>query len=832
MRRAPAPGGGAGGNSRVIHPKFGFQAAAKACLAVLILLSISSYMELPAAAQDFRPHGSVTFEYEEDHDKSGDESTERSTFSQEYQVDLSGYIWRHEFLIFDSSFGYSDTMDDDSEQGESRDRNIDYYDITANVLPDLWMPLILEAKKNVVLLDSDESADSETEKDDYRVEWRLLNERIPEMIFEWERADDFAEEDGVDLPTTDTQRDTYRFSAEEAFLGRLLMSFEYEREEDRDNLQDTEDVRNTYVVSAAADISSNLRIDARAEYRTNELETATVINSLALREDVDSILGVTFYDATLPAFNSIDGHIAVPLTPGGVPNFSGWPVPLPPVTTVDDVNNNVVTFAAPIPIDVMVVIAYQTQDSTTYFDIYLGDDVADTYSLTVTQAVITEGFNDYLVFAEYISITDGLVTLNFAPLTIPEPIDSQPFPLTDVDVTIDYNTRSRNHFSDEFFDLDIEQSGNEFDLSRVNPGEDEERLFQIEISYLPIPPLDLNFEYEFNETTNEGETTTEQSVDVAMKYVFTDRLTNATDLSYKTDKTDFSFNPDADDPAAADAEEPKTEEWNYTTSFEYTRPTRWGILDLGYEYQFDTREEENTNLSEKVTHSVDADLAMARTKYSSQVEYQEKEDEDFTTGESTRDTEFSFGFEVENQQTFRGAGLTTTFGYDYELDKTDGEDDFTKNNYFLDEAIDFQRVTIDLSLEYLDEEQGDSWTEELGWDSEVRYDPFPWLDLGAGFDWTNTENEEDDSTNSGAFIEGDFYFDIGRSATLEFGARQEWTWDDPGEDERSFEFDAQVTYEIAEVRATFEFDYQVRRFNEDSEDTDDYGFRISLERDF
>jgi hypothetical protein len=722
-------------------------------------------------------------------------------------------------------------MDDDSEQGESRDRNIDYYDISASILPDLWMPLVVEAKKNVILLDSDESEDTESEEDTYRLEWRLINQRIPEIDFEWERIEEVTEETGTDLTTSDTQRDTYRFTASDTIFGKAQIKFEYEREEDRNNLEDTEDERNTFILSGTADVSSNLRIDVTGEYRTNTLESSMVTNSLALREDVDSVVGVSFWDATQPGLNSIDTHIAIPLTPGGALDFSGW-TPSGFATTIDDVDNNQITFTVPIPSDVMVVIEYQTQDLSTYFDIYLGDDNADTYSLTVTQVVITEGFDDYLVFAEYVSISGGLVTLDFNPLTDPEPISSLGFPLQDVDVTIDYNTRSRNHFSDEFFNLDLEQSGNEFDLSRISPGEDEERLFEIEISYLPIPPLDLNFRYEFNETENEEETATDQSVDVKANYIFTDRLTNSTDLSYKHDTMDFSFNPDVSDPGVAAAEEPVNEEWNFTTEFDYSRPVPWGELDLSYQYEFDTREEKDMQETDKMTHSVDADLTMTRTKLTNQLEYRREEEDDLTNGESTWSTEFSYNIKLENKQPFRSAGLMTTLEYEYELDKNKGEDDFIKNTYSFGEEIDYRNVSFDTSVEYLDEERGDEWTKELSWDSEISYDPFSWLDLKAGFDWTDTENDQEETTESGAFIEGDFSYKIGRSATLELGARQEWLWDDPGEDETSFEFDAKLTYTYAEIKATVEFDYQLTEFNEDSDDTEDYGFTVSLERQF
>jgi hypothetical protein len=417
MGRAPVPTLVAGGDNEGNDTKLGFQAAVKACLATFILMCIYIFIATPAAAQDFRPHGSIKLEYGEEHDKEGDEKTERSTITQDYELQLDGYIWRHEFLTFQSSFGYNDTMDDDSEQGESRDRNIDYYDISASILPDLWMPLVVEAKKNVILLDSDESEDTESEEDTYRLEWRLINQRIPEIDFEWERIEEVTEETGTDLTTSDTQRDTYRFTASDTIFGKA------------------EDERNTFILSGTADVSSNLRIDVTGEYRTNTLESSMVTNSLALREDVDSVVGVSFWDATQPGLNSIDTHIAIPLTPGGALDFSGW-TPSGFATTIDDVDNNQITFTVPIPSDVMVVIEYQTQDLSTYFDIYLGDDNADTYSLTVTQVVITEGFDDYLVFAEYVSISGGLVTLDFNPLTDPEPISSLGFPLQDVDVTI------------------------------------------------------------------------------------------------------------------------------------------------------------------------------------------------------------------------------------------------------------------------------------------------------------------------------------------------------------------------------------------------------------
>lgn len=799
------------------------------CTAGLALLLASAFAATPAVAEDFVPHGSIKLEYERDYEKRGDEKKEQSSFRQEYEFTFDGYIWRHDFLTFESSFSYRDTMEDDSTQGDSRDRDVDLYDITAHLLPDWPTPMTIEVKKNIIILNSDQTLDTRSEEDTYRFQLQVLDERVPEMDFEFERIDDVGSEIGENITTEDTQRDTYRFTISDTVFERAQLKFEYQRDEDRDNMAGTEDVSNAYIATATADLSSNLIIDVTAEYRTNDRkgsqEISTVVSSFALREDVDSVVAVSFYDATLPALDEIGDHMAILLTSGAL-DFTDW-TPSGFTTTIDDVNNNQLTFDDPIDADVMVVIEYQTQDSRTYFDIYRGDGIADTFLLTVTQVVITEGFDDYLVFAEYISIPGGLVTLDFTPLTAPEPIDSA-FPLTNVDVSIEYNTRSGNHFVDDFSGVDITQSGagfdeqpeNEFVLSRISTAEDdEERLFEIEISYLPTPLLDLNFRYEFDETENETEKTTEHSWEAKMKYLFTDRLTSTTELSYDRDKTDGE-------------EDTASDEWNYMTKLEYTRPLGWGDLDASYEFEFDTREDEDVSGTDSTTHSIDADLTMGRTKFSSELEYDREEKNDFITGESTWATEFGFDIKAENKRTFRNAGLTTTLEYEYEIDKIKGEGDFTRNTYSFDEDIDYKNVSLETSAEYQDEESGEGWTKELELDAEVKYTPFAWLDLSSGINWTKTENEQDDSTGTDVFIEGDIHYQIGPSATVELGARREWLRDNPGENEKSFEFDAKISYIYAEFKATLELDYDRSDFDGESDNTEDYGFTVTLEREF
>ena len=819
--------------------KLGSRSGIICCLIALGVFLSLAFSTVPAAAQDFVPHGSIKLEYEEDHEKTGSVKTERSTITQDYEITFDGYIWRHDFLTFQSSFTYGDTMDDDSESGESRDRDVDLYDITADILPDWPTPMLVEARKNIIILNSDDSLDTRSEEDTYRFEWQALYAKLPQLNFEFERIDEEGKEIGADLVTSKTQRDSYNFTATDTIFGRAQLQFEYDRDEDRDELAGTEDVSEAYLVTAEIEPSSNLRVDITLEYRTNDQESSTVINSVALREDVDSIVAFSFFDANQPALNSIGDHMAIPLTSGGAPDFIGaWPPEIigSPIT-IDDVNNNEVTFSDAIPSDEMVVIEYQTQDGTRYFDIYRGDNNADTFLLTVTQVVISEGFDDFLVFAEYISIGGGLVTLDFAPLASPEPIDSTQFsaaipPLQNVDVSIEYNTRSRRHFVDDFPNVDIEQSGTEFDLTRISSGQDEERLFDIEISYLPTAELDLNFRYEFNETENETEIVTEHSWEATMKYFFTDRLTSTTDLSYDREETDLKFNPDVDDPDLANQETPTSEEWNYRTQLEYSRPLGWAVLDASYEYEFDTREDEGVSKTDSTTHLVELDLTAGRTKGTASLEYDRQEDEDFETGETKWATEFGFEVSVENKQPFGALTFTTTLEYEYELDEEKDADDFTKNTYSIDEDVDYKNISLTTSAQYQDEESGESWSKELDLEAEVDYAPFGWLDISAGTNWTNTKTEQEDSTQTDAFIEGDVGFDIGPSASIEFGVRREWLWDDPGEDEKSFEFDAKFSYIYAAVTATLELDYDRTEFNGDSEDTENYGFTVTVERDF
>ena len=807
------------------RPEIKFYAIAVGAFALLLCSTT------PVVAQDFQPHGSIKLEYEEDHEKTGSKSTESSTRSQEYEISFDGYIWRHEFLTFQSSFSYSDTMDDDSESGESRDRDIDLYDISLDILPDWPTPMKVEVKKNVVKLNSESSLDTRSEENTYRFELHTLYTRIPVLNFEFERIDDEGEEIGEGLITDDTQRDSYRFTASESIFGRGQLQFEYERDEDRDNLADTEDVSNTYIGTGELEVSSNLHVDVTVEYRKNENESSIIINSVALREDIDSIVAFSFFDATRPPSNSIGDHIAIPLTSGGALDFSGWTLS-GFTTTVDDVNNSEVTFNDSIPDDVMVVIQYQTLDGTQYFDIYLGDNNADTFILTVTQVVIEDGFDDYLVFAEYVSTGGGVVTLDFSPQTSPRPIDSTQFPLPNVDISIEYNTRSRSHFIDDFPNIDLEQSGNEFDLSRVSPGLDEERLFSIEISYLPTVDLDLNFGYEYNETEDEAQITRDQLWEATMKYRFSDRLSATADISYDKAETDNKFNPDVDDPTLEGQKTPSTEEWNYKAKLDYSRSLSWADLTASYEYQLDTSEEEGVSQTDSTTHTIEADMTAGLTKGSASVEYNRQEDDDLAIGESTWATEFGFDVTVENTRNLGQSTLTTKLGYEYELDKGEDTDDFTRNTYSIEEGVDYMNVSLSTSAEYGDEESGESWTKELDLEADVDYAPFPWLDVSAGTSWTKTKTEVDESTKTDSFIEGDMTFGIGPSASIEFGARQTWTWDDPGEDEKSFEFDAKFTYTYAEAKATLEFDYDTTEFNGESEATENYGFSVSIERDF
>ena len=792
----------------------------------LLLLSTTSVV-----AQDFEPHGTVAFEYEESHEKRGSEKSESSTISQEYTLDFDGYIWRREFVLFQSSFSYSDTMGDDSDSGESRDRDVGVYDISADILPDWPTPMRVEVSKNIVIVNSDDALDTRSEEDTYRFEWQAVSPRFPKLNFEFERVDDQGEEIGAGLVTDDTQRDSYRFKVSETIFGRAQIQFDYERDEDRNNLEDTEDVSNAYVVTGDIEVSSNLRVDMTAEYRENENESSMVVSSVALREEVDFIAAFSFYDADLPVFNSIGDHIAIPLTSGGALDFSGW-TPSGFMTTVNNVNNNEITFNDPIPSDDMVVIEYQTQDGTRYFDIYRGNDSADTFVLTVTQVFITERFDDYLVFARHVSIGGGRVTLSFTPLTSPEPIDSGPFPLQDVDVSIEYNTRSRSHIVDDFRNVDIEQSGTEFDLSRDNPGHDEERTFDIDISYLPTAALDLNFSYSFNEAENETEVATEHSWEAAMKYSFTERLVNATDVSYDRNQTKFKFNPDVDDPTTVEEETPLSENWKYSTAFEYSRPLRWADLDTSYEYEFDTSEDDGVSKSESTTHSADLDLTAGRTKGSTSVEHNRDDDKDLVTGESTWATKFSFDLSLENKRPFGLLLVSSSLGYEYEHDEAEDTEDITKNTYSIDEDFDYLNLSVGTSAEYSDEESGESWSKELSLDLDADYAVFSWLDLSAGTSWTKTKNELETSTNTDAFIDANIGFDIGSMASAEFGIHREWTWDDPGEDEKSFEFDAKFTCTYAQVKATLDFDYGKTEYNGDSENSEDYGFSVSVERDF
>jgi hypothetical protein len=522
--------------------------------------------------------------------------------------------------------------------------------------------------------------------------------------------------------------------------------------------------------------------------------------------------------------------MAIPLTAGGALDFSGW-TPSGFITTVDDVNNNEVTFDDSIPSDVMVVIEYQTPDGTPYFDIYLGDGSADTFLLTVTQVFINEGFDDYLALAEYVSIGGGLVTLDFGTLD-PEPIDSGSFPLQNVDVSIEYNTRSRSHIVDDFPNVDIEQSGTQFDLTRVNPGQDEERLFEIDISYLPTSSLDLNFRYSFSETENEGEIATTNSWDATVSYLFTERLSSTSDVSYNKDEIELKFNPDIDDPAVAIQKIPPTEEWNYTTKLEYSRPLGWADLDTSYEYDFNTREEEDVAKSDSTTHTVDVNLTAGRTKGSTSIAYDKTEDEDLVSGESTWATTFGFDVSIENKRPLGPLAVTTKLEYEYGHDEAKDEEDFTKNSYSISEDIDYLNIALGASAGYQDEESGDTWGKQLDLEADVSYAPFDWLDISSGASWAKTKTEQDESTATDAFIEGDAGFDLGHSATLSFGARRSWRWDDPGEDEKSFEFDASLSYTYAEIQATLDFDYSTTKFNGESEDTEDYGFAISVARDF
>jgi hypothetical protein len=564
------------------------------------------------------------------------------------------------------------------------------------------------------------------------------------------------------------------------------------------------------------------------EYNDNEQESSTVVTSQAIREDVDSIFSFNFYDANA---NNIGDHIAIPLTQSGNLDFTDW-VPSGFVTTVDNVNNNEVTFADPVPDDVIVVIGYQTQDSTRYADIYLGDDTADTFPLKVTQVIITDSFTDYLVFAEYYSIAGGEVALDFSPLTEPEPIDSGAFPLQDVDVAIVYNTRSGNHFEDEFQNMNIDQTGTTFDLTRVAVGQDEQFLFELEIGYLPSPEVDINVKYEFEETEDPAETTTEQEIESTVKTAFFSRFLTTTELSYLTETSDFSNDPDVVGGTPGLIDNQTSEEWDFSNEIEYTHPLSWTTLAFTYEFEYNLREEEFSSDNDIRTHTFDLDFLLARTDLTNIFEYEIENTDNVAPTEDTWAKEFSYEFSAENKQRFKGAELTTTLEYEYELDQEKDDDDFTKSTYLFEEEIAFRKITFETSLEYQDEERGDEWTKELESDSEVTYEPFGWLELTAGLDWINTETEEDDSTETDFFLEADFERRVGRSGTFELGAKQEWLREDPGENESTFEVDAKFTYEIAKFTATFEAEYERSEFDADSDDTEDYSFKVTLERQF
>jgi hypothetical protein len=794
----------------------------------LVLLLFLALNASAARAEDFRPHGSIKLEYENERDKTGSETTETSTFSQDYEVQFQGYIWRRDFVTFDSLFGYSDSMTDDSEAGESRDRDIDFYDVTAVILPEWPAPLTFYTKKNLILLDSDGSPSSESWDDTYRLNWHVTHGRLPEIEIEFERTENFSEEPSLDTTTSDSRDDIYELIVSKTY-GRIAdLKFEYRRNESVDNLERTEDVSNSVSLSGASEISSNFQLDARVEYNDQNQESSLVATNLAMREDVDAVTGILYFDAVA---GDIGNHMAVELTPSGNPDFTGW-TPSAFSTTISLVNNSQITFDDAIPGDVMVVIEYQTQDGFQYFDIYRGDDTADTYGLTVTQVIIADVFDDFLVFAEYIDASSSSVNLDFSAISDPEPISSLGWPIEDVDVTIAYNTRSRSHFEDDFRNVDIEQTGTSFDLTKVRPGETEDFLFNIEISYLPIPPLDFNLRYEFTTAEDESETTTDHSIDGSVATAFFERLHTTTDLSYLHKAIDHNLDPDIVGDPTGMIEKETSEEWRFRNNVEYGGPLPWGTYVVNYEFSYELREEDRTGSSDNMSHTVDFDLLLGRTDIKNKWKYDESTADNIAPAEDTWDKEFNYRFGLEHQRSLWAASSNTNLEYDYKLDKSKDSEDSTTVKYSFEEEIAYKQATFTTLLEHNDDKSGDDWTKKWMSDTEIQYSPFRWLDLTSGYDWTRTEDELETGTETQLFIEADIHRSFARTGTFELGIRKDWLTDDRGENESTFGIDASVTYNYADVDISFEADYEQTMFDGESDDTENISFAITLERQF
>ncbi|MBI5115460.1 hypothetical protein HZA56_03220 [Candidatus Poribacteria bacterium] len=793
----------------------------------LVFLLAFFVKQKAAAAADFRPYGSVRLEYEVEKEKTGDETVDRTTFTQEYKLQFDGYIWRRDFVTFQTYFSYDDSMEDDSDKGESRDRDINLYEITANVMPEWPTPLTLYTKKHLILLDSEQSANTETVEDTYRINWRILHEKLPEMQFEFERILETTEDTDAGVETTDARHDNFLFNATRTFAGRTSLKFEYQDERDSNAIDDTEDIRQTYVLSGTSEPVSNLRIEARAEFIDETKESASVVTSLAVREDVDAITQVTFFDATA---NNIGDHIAVPLTALGDPDFSDW-VLSTFSSNVELVNNNEIKFVVAPRDDVVVVIEYETQDGQQYFDIYLGDGTTQTFALTVTKVIVSTVTDDFMVFADYFNISGGQVTLDFSGVTQPEPIATGPFPIQDVDVTIAYNTRSGNHFEDEFLNVDIQQTGTTFDLTRISPGEGQSILAEMEITYLPIPSVEQKLRYEFDGTSESDKDTTDHLIKSTTKCILAKGLINTTELSYEQDVTNFERLPDVVGDPADLVDRTEMVEWNFSNEVEYTRLLSWATLEVDHTLDLETREEKATRQTDTINNALDLSLLMGRTKLTNKIEYDVENTDEQTQTPDSKKRQFTYDLKAENRQAFRGAALDTTLEYKFELDRNSGEDDNTRHNYLFEEEVKYKAISFETSLEYEDESQGDKFTKELESDSELRYKPLRWLELKSGLDWINTRTEQDNGSETTYFLEGDVNYALGRAARFELGARQEWVKDELGENEDTLELDARVSYIYAKAKATLEIDYDRTDF-EETDDKEDLSVKLTVERSF
>jgi hypothetical protein len=278
----------------------------------------------------------------------------------------------------------------------------------------------------------------------------------------------------------------------------------------------------------------------------------------------------------------------------------------------------------------------------------------------------------------------------------------------------------------------------------------------------------------------------------------------------------------------------------------------YGTWDFKYELEFGTSESTDKSEtflagaseglvttkteSEQTTHTIDADLLMGPTDVTNKFKLDFQEEK---SAEGSESEDFNYEFKIEHKRDVKNVDTVTTFEYKYELNTAKGEKDSTRHSYSIKEQLEYAEISFKTTLDYETNENESGNDNELKSDSELKYDPYEWLELESGFTWTKTQSDpSEESTDMEFFVEGKIQYDITASAAVEFGARQEWLWADsndpesPGEDETTSGLDAKLTYTYAEVKATLELDYTTTKYSGDSDETEDYGFKLSVERQF